>query len=125
MKGDRREGDAGRQVGRERWKQVSGPWTMTGEHGTLVAGASTIGDWDAGDIYSAWESPQGYTGAIERREPETGGVESTTYAAGPFRTQARSQIAAEALGTRIGKGTADPYRRTRAFLSHEELGYDG
>jgi hypothetical protein len=54
---------------------------------------------------STWSGQQGHSAEVEERQGEN------RYVAGPYRTQYRSQVAAEALTERARGGDADRYRR--------------
>lgn len=106
-----------------RWHPSAG--NVTSMSGKLTGTASDLDEHDMGQERTTWANPQGHVAQVENRVPMIGGADFETYEAGPFRTQRRAQVAAEALGSRIYKGAADPYRRGTQFLSHAEMHYDG
>jgi hypothetical protein len=106
-----------------RWKGSAG--NVTSMAGTLTGTASDLDEHEMGQELSTWAGKSGHVAQVENRVPMVGGADFETYEAGPFRTQRRAQIAAEALGSRIYKDAADPYRRGTQFLSHAEMHYDG
>jgi hypothetical protein len=122
-KGRESGADPSRKVGRENWKHWDAPtavWQAHGESGKLAAVAGN----DMNQELTSWHGPHGYTAEVEHREPVSGGEEHAIYVAGPFRTKARSQIAAESLGHRVSKARGGPYERSRHFWSHQELQHE-
>jgi hypothetical protein len=109
------------------WKPSGG--NVTSMSGTLVSSRRDDIDADdySGQTHEVWQSRGGgYSAAVEHREPAMGGAEYTNYGAGPFKTQRRAQVAAEALGARVYRGNADNYRNGRTqHFSHAEIHYDG
>lgn len=100
-RGQRSEEHPGRRVPRERWDMQG--WNITGhEIGAKTGGASS----EHYDM-STWSGPQGHTAEVEERHGDT------SYVAGPYRTQFRSQVAAESLRDRASTGDAEQYRRRR------------
>jgi hypothetical protein len=98
-RGQRSEDHPGRRVPRERWDMKG--WNITGHE----IGAKQGQAEDEHFIMSTWAGPKGHTAEVEQRH----GDES--YTAGPFRTQFRSQVAAESLTERARTGDADQYKR--------------
>jgi len=97
----------GRQVG----PHLSQHWRpTTAITGPLGAVTQHIPDPDdSGITMAAWAGPHGHHAEVEQA--------SNRYVAGPYRTQARAQIAAESLANRVDAGVghdqyqADSWRR--------------
>lgn len=99
-RGVRSEDHPGRRVPRERWDMKG--WNISGTIGAKQGQAE-----DEHFIMSTWAGPAGHTAEVETRH----GDES--YTAGPYRTQLRSQVAAESLTERVRGGDVDVDRYRR------------
>jgi hypothetical protein len=110
----------GRQVGRERWTPTT---AITGPMGQVTMHAHGLGQ--AEPYLSSWKGPGGHTAGVEHWTPAYGGVEQNNYTAGPFRTQQRSIIAAEALSNRAlnRPESAERYKRSSYYHTPAELKY--
>ena len=97
-----------RQVGPHLSKFWRPTTAITGPMGAVTAHIPEPND--AGTTMAAWSGPQGHHAEVEQdvwsggQGPYTG-MEHNRYVAGPFRTQARAQIAAESLANRVESGS--------------------
>lgn len=92
-------------VPRERWSAIN-PGDQTGPMGTVLARNTRP---DQSMQMTAWQGPGGHHAEVEQNLAASyggyGGIEHNRYVAGPFRTPARAQVAAEALGNRVQAGS--------------------
>lgn len=107
----------GRQVGKE-WYPIN-PGDQTGPMGTVTAR-----NWrpDQSIDMASWSGPSGHHAEVEQRVSISGegpysGIEHNRYVAGPFRTPARAQIAAESLANRA---ESNPYDKDAAGTARYE-----
>ena len=112
-KGVDTSGHSGRMVPKDRWKPTT---AITGPMGAVTAHVPTPND--SGITMAAWAGPQGHHAEVEH-DVAAGygnmrGMEHARYVAGPFRTQARAQVAAESLASRVeNDGNTKPYQQER------------
>jgi hypothetical protein len=94
----------------ETWRPST---STTGPLGTLTQRYQNVDTNWMGLSHEVWEKEGRYMGAVTHTEHDPypgyrGGVQTTNYVAGPFRTERRAQIASEALGKRAERGIDNP-----------------
>jgi len=103
----------------------TGRYQISGYHGRMTGQETRSHE---GHAVTSWESgPEQHVGLVEHEQPAgfTGrGVDVTSYAAGPYRTQLRAQVAASALSERVAGGhtsRTEAFRGSTTHWSHNEL----